>query len=72
MNEETHRCNSCGRELPLSEFRHRRSKGKEWWEWKCSQCRRAYDTKQKRVRRKVNRKAYNKYMREYMRGYKKT
>jgi len=65
-------CRTCGRELDMSEFRLRKPKNKpSYIEWKCKDCRREYDTKQKRARRatKDGHKLYNDYMRDYMRGY---
>jgi hypothetical protein len=64
-------CNSCGLVFPIEEFRYREVRGKRpWIEWRCRECRRKYDTKQKRDKRQGDgHDRYNDYMREYMRGY---
>lgn len=64
-------CNSCGLEFPIEEFRYREVRGKKpWIEWRCRECRRKYDTKQKRDKRQGDgHDHYNDYMRDYMRDY---
>jgi len=73
VSPTTGRCNKCGRVYPLSEFKVRRKKSQKapWIEWKCKDCRREYDTKQKRARRATEEghENYNDYMRDYMRSY---